>query len=52
MQVTFIDTRTDWMIAEDRLMQCMSRCSMWRRCQSRVGEECRRLGGSEIPKIR
>ena len=52
MQVTIIDTRPDWMLREDRLMTCMLHCRIWRKCVSRMGEECKHLGGSEIPKIR
>ena len=52
MQVVIVDTRAEWMIAEDKLFQCMNRCSMWRRCQTRAGVDCKRLGGDIIPKIR
>lgn len=50
MQVTIIDARPDWMKAEDELMACMS-CHYFRRCKSRIGYECKHLGGTEIPKV-
>lgn len=52
MQVTIVDTRTDWMIAEDNLFQCMTKCSMYRKCKTRVGADCKVFGGDIIPKIR
>lgn len=51
MHVTIIDTRPDWMRREDGHALCM-RCPFYRRCASRLGVDCKRLGGSEIPKIR
>lgn len=50
MQVTIIDTRPQWMKDEDEMMMCMTRCHLFRRCRSRMGRRCKRLGGNEIPK--
>jgi len=50
--VLIADDRPKWMKEEDRVMTCMLRCSFYRRCSSRFGMDCKRLGGSEIPKIR
>ncbi|MDX8367828.1 hypothetical protein [Cytobacillus sp. IB215665] len=50
--VVITDSRTQWMIAEDKLMSCMTRCRLYKECATRVGVDCKRLGGSEIPKIR
>lgn len=52
MQVIIVDTRQKWMVKEDNLMACMSGCRFWKRCQSRYGHECKRLGGKKIPKLR
>lgn len=52
MQVIIVDTRQKWMVKEDKLMTCMNRCRLWRRCQSRYGYDCKRLGGNKIPKLR
>ena len=51
-QVVIVDTRKPWMVAEDREYTCFSRCPFYRKCQSRVGFDCKRLGGNEIPKVR
>lgn len=51
MQVTIVDTRPKWQVKEDRIMACMHFCRDFRRCKSRIGHECKVLGGSEIPKI-
>lgn len=50
--VVIIDTRKPWMVAEDREMACMSRCPLYRKCSSRIGFDCKRLGGNEIAKVR
>ena len=51
MQVTIIDTRPQWMKQEDELMACMVHCPLFKRCKSKFGHKCKRLGGSEIPRI-
>ncbi len=51
-EVIFIDTRTEWMKEEDKLMTCFFRCPLYRSCSSKHGGDCKRLGGTEIPKIR
>jgi hypothetical protein len=50
--VLIADDRPKWMRDEDRRMACMTRCSLYKRCSSRIGSDCKKLGGSEIPKIR
>lgn len=50
--VVIIDDRQAWMKDEDRVMACLLRCSLYKRCSSRFGMDCKRLGGSEIPKVR
>ncbi|MGY3717036.1 hypothetical protein ACWE42_16100 [Sutcliffiella cohnii] len=52
MNVIISDGRTDWMKKEDRIMTCMNRCAQYKHCSSRFGTDCKKLGGSEIPKIR
>lgn len=52
MQVTIIDTRPQWMIREDAVMTCLYQCDMFNRCKTRMGSECKVLGGHVIPKIR
>ncbi|MCY9348308.1 hypothetical protein MOF19_16415 [Bacillus spizizenii] len=32
-------------------MACMTRCSQFKACASRMGSDCKKLGGTEIPKI-
>ena len=51
-QVVIVDTRKPWMVKEDNEMACLSRCPLYRKCQSRVGFDCKRLGGETIPKVR
>lgn len=50
-QVIITDVRKDWMKKEDGEYACR-RCSLYKNCSSRYGLDCKRLGGSEIPKIR
>lgn len=50
--VLIADDRPKWMVKEDKLMTCMTRCRLFRKCSSRYGVECKKLGGNEIPKIR
>jgi len=50
-QVTIADDRTSWMKEEDRIMACLLRCPVYKYCSSRFGTDCKRLGGSEIPKL-
>jgi hypothetical protein len=50
--VVIADDRPAWMIKEDRMMACLTRCSLHKRCSSRFGMDCKRLGGTEVPKIR
>jgi hypothetical protein len=50
--VLIADDRPDWMRKEDKLMACMTRCHLFQKCSSRMGTDCKKLGGNEIPKIR
>ncbi|ASF27818.1 hypothetical protein WV34_03095 [Bacillus amyloliquefaciens] len=49
--VVIADDRPLWVQEEDKLMACMTLCSDYKRCASRMGADCKKLGGSEIPKI-
>jgi hypothetical protein len=50
MDVLIADDRPEWIKAEDRVAACQIRCSLFRRCSSRFGIDCKHLGGTEIPK--
>jgi len=52
MNVVIVDDRKPWMIKEDREMTCFSRCPLYKRCSTRKGFDCKRLGGNDIPKLR
>lgn len=45
------DDRAAWVKAEDKQMICWTRCSLYKKCSSRLGADCKRLGGSKIPKV-
>lgn len=49
--VIIADDRPKWMQAEDRVMACWSRCPLYKKCSSRFGMDCKKLGGSEIPRL-
>lgn len=49
--VLIADDCPDWIKSEDRVMACSARCSLFKKCSSRIGFDCKKLGGSEIPKI-
>ena len=51
MDVIIADDRPDWMKREDEVMACMTRCYLYKKCSSRFGARCKKLGGTEIPKI-
>ena len=51
-QIVIQDTRPEWMRAEDALFACMIKCSLYKRCSTRSGFDCKHLGGHVIPKIR
>ena len=50
--VTITDSRAPWMQKEDKQIACMTRCGLYRHCSSRIGYECKKLGGDTIPRIR
>lgn len=52
MQVVIVDSRPKWMIREDKQMPCMTHCRLWSQCATKVGHDCKVLGGHIIPKIR
>lgn len=49
--VVITDSRTSWMIKEDGQMACMTKCRLYKHCNSRMGYECKKLGGDTIPRI-
>ncbi|MBY0122182.1 hypothetical protein [Bacillus sp. S/N-304-OC-R1] len=50
--VIIADDRPKWMQEEDKRMACITRCSLFKRCSSRFGTDCKRLGGTDIPKVK
>lgn len=50
--VFIIDQRPHWMVKEDREYACRTFCSLFKRCSSRIGHDCKKLGGEVIPKVR
>jgi hypothetical protein len=50
--VVIADDRAAWMVKEDKWAVCFLRCSLYKKCASRFGTECKKLGGTEIPKLR
>ena len=51
MNIIIADDRPDWIKAEDKVAACQMRCYLFKKCSSRIGVDCKHLGGSEIPKI-
>lgn len=51
-KIIITDTRSKWQIKEDNEAACFNRCPLFKYCSSRFGYDCKRLGGSKIPKIR
>ena len=52
MEVVIIDERKDWMKVEDKYMTCAWFCPLFKKCDSKFGADCKKFGGTEIPKIR
>ncbi|MCM3600653.1 hypothetical protein M3175_07915 [Robertmurraya korlensis] len=52
MKVLIADDRKPWMIKEDKKMSCLTRYSLYKHCSNHIGFDCKRLGGTEIPKLR
>lgn len=50
--VVIADDRPAWVRNEDKWMVCFAHCPLFRKCASRFGTECKRLGGTEIAKLR
>ncbi|MFS0776239.1 hypothetical protein ABC255_09555 [Neobacillus sp. 3P2-tot-E-2] len=50
-KVIIADDRPTWMREEDTKMICFTRCSLYKKCSSRFGVDCKRLGGDMIPKV-
>jgi hypothetical protein len=50
-KVVIADDRPKWMRDEDTKMICLTRCSLYRKCSSRLGVDCKHLGGDMIPKV-
>jgi hypothetical protein len=49
--VVIADDRTAWMKHEDKWAVCFTRCPLYKKCASHLGTDCKRLGGTEIPKV-
>ncbi len=50
--VVIADDRPAWVKKVDKVMACWTRCSLYKKCSSRMGIDCKKLGGSEIPKLK
>ncbi|MBO0959549.1 hypothetical protein J1P26_07355 [Neobacillus sp. MM2021_6] len=50
-RVIIADDRPKWMVREDNMMICFTRCSFYKHCSSRMGADCKHLGGDMIPKV-
>lgn len=46
------DSRPAWMRKEDKELVCMIHCNFYLNCNSRVGKDCKKLGGGVIPVVR
>jgi hypothetical protein len=50
--VVFVDTRSEWVQIEDKWAVCFIRCPLYKYCSSHHGMDCKRMGGTEIAKLR
>ncbi len=50
-RVIVVDDRPKWMVQEDKMMACFTRCHLYKKCSSRFGFDCKRMGGNNIPKL-
>jgi hypothetical protein len=50
--VIIADDRPAWVREEDKWAVCFIRCPLYKYCSSRHGKDCKRLGGTEIAKLR
>lgn len=50
-QVVIADDRTAWMRHEDKWAVCFNRCPLFKKCSSRFGADCKRMGGTKIAKL-
>jgi hypothetical protein len=50
--IIIADDRPAWVKKEDRVMACLSRCSLYKKCSSHYGTDCKKMGGDKIPKLR
>lgn len=51
-RVIIADDRARWMKKEDKHYVCQTFCKLYKRCTTRAGNDCKRMGGDVIPKIR
>lgn len=51
-RVVIVDGRPEWIKKEDEWMACRTRCPLFRKCSTRVGNQCKKFDGDVIPKIR
>lgn len=49
--VLICDSRPEWMQIEDKYYACQTFCRKFQRCSTRVGFDCKCLGGNVIPKL-
>ncbi|PGR09173.1 hypothetical protein COA23_08130 [Priestia megaterium] len=52
LNVIIADDRPSWIKKEDELAACQICCSLFKKCSTRCGKECKKFGGNVIPKIR
>jgi hypothetical protein len=50
--VVIADDRPAWVRNEDKWAVCWHYCPLFKYCQSRFGTDCKKVGGTEIPKLR
>ncbi|MEK5068079.1 hypothetical protein [Sporosarcina sp. FSL K6-1508] len=51
-KVIISDVRPGWMRREDEGVACMTRCRLYRHCISKMGFDCKKLGGDNIPVLK
>lgn len=51
LNVIIADDRPSWIKKEDELAVCQTRCSLFKKCSTRCGTECKKFGGNVIPKV-
>lgn len=51
-QVIIANDRPKWVRAEDKRAVYQTRCSQFKKCSNLLGSDCKKMGGTEIPKLR